>query len=93
MHMMHTYKSNKYRPMICRMSQKPRNDRKIKTVKFLYFIYLFIYFYLFIIIFFCYVYFRFIRLHGKPSLNENLTKAKRNIEKQHLTHTYIRLKK
>ena len=27
------YKSNKYRSLICRISQKPRNDRKIKTVK------------------------------------------------------------
>ena len=30
------YKSNKYRSMIRRISQKPRNDRKIKTVKFLF---------------------------------------------------------
>ena len=36
MRIMHMYKSNKYRSMICRISQKPRNDRKIKTVKFLF---------------------------------------------------------
>ena len=29
--MAHIYKSNKYRSMICWISQKPRNDRKIKT--------------------------------------------------------------
>ena len=33
MRMMHIYKSNKYQSMICRISQKPRTDRKIKTVK------------------------------------------------------------
>ena len=36
MRMTHTYKSYKYRSMICWISQKPRNDRKIKTVKFLF---------------------------------------------------------
>ena len=34
--MTHIYKSNKYRSIICRISQKPRNDRKIKPVKFLF---------------------------------------------------------
>ena len=29
MHMMHIYKSNEYRSMICRISQKSRNDSKI----------------------------------------------------------------
>ena len=41
MRMMHIYKSNIYRSMICRISQKPRNDRKIKTVKFLFFFFFF----------------------------------------------------
>ena len=36
MRMTHIYKSNKYRPMICWISQKPRND--LKTVKFLFFV-------------------------------------------------------
>ena len=36
MRMTHIYKSNKYRSMIHWISQKPRNDRKIKTVKFLF---------------------------------------------------------
>ena len=34
--MMRIYKSNKYLSMICRISQKPRNDRILKTVKFLF---------------------------------------------------------
>ena len=34
-HIMHIYKSNKYRPMICRISQKPRDDSELKSVKFL----------------------------------------------------------
>ena len=34
--MMHIYKSKKYRTVICRISQNPRNDRKTKTVKFLF---------------------------------------------------------
>ena len=38
MRMMHICKSNKYRIMICRISQKPIKDRKIKTVKFLLFV-------------------------------------------------------
>ena len=38
MRLMHIYKSNKYRSMVCRISQKPRNDRKIKTVKYLFFV-------------------------------------------------------
>ena len=37
MRMMHIYKSNKYRSIICRVSQNQRNNRKIKTVKFLFF--------------------------------------------------------
>ena len=36
--MVHIYKSNKYRSMISRISQKQRNDRKIKTVKFIFFV-------------------------------------------------------
>ena len=48
--MMHLYKSNQYRSMICRISQKPRNDRK-KTVKFLFL--LSIYIYMSVILFTC----------------------------------------
>ena len=40
--MTHICKSNKYRSMICRISQKPRNDRTIKTVKFLFLLSIFI---------------------------------------------------
>ena len=36
MRMLNIYKSDKYRSMIYRISQKQRNDRKIKTVKFLF---------------------------------------------------------
>ena len=36
MRIMHIYKSNKYRSLLFRISKKPRNDRKIKTVKFLF---------------------------------------------------------
>ena len=32
MRMLNIYKSDKYRSMIYRISKKPRNDRKIKTV-------------------------------------------------------------
>ena len=32
----HIYKSNKYSSMICRIFQKQRHNRKIKTVKFLF---------------------------------------------------------
>ena len=32
----HIYKSNKYPSMICKIFQKQRHDRKIKTVKFLF---------------------------------------------------------
>ena len=37
MRMTHIYKSNKYPFVTCRISQKPRNDRKIKTVQFFLF--------------------------------------------------------
>ena len=38
MRMMHIYRSNKYLSMICQISQKPSNDRKIKNGKFLFFV-------------------------------------------------------
>ena len=38
MRVMNIYKSNKFRSLICRISQKPKNDRKIETVKFLFFL-------------------------------------------------------
>ena len=38
MTMMHIYNSNKHLSTICRISQKQGNDRKIKTVKFLFFV-------------------------------------------------------
>ena len=45
MRVMNIYKNNKYRPVICRISQKPMNDRKIKTVKFLVFFFFFFFFF------------------------------------------------
>ena len=36
---MHIYKSNKYLSVICRISQKQRNDRKIKPSSFFFFKY------------------------------------------------------
>ena len=42
MRMTHIYKSYKYRSVLCRFSQKPRNDRIIKTV-FLCFFFFFLF--------------------------------------------------
>ena len=39
MRMMHIYNGNKYRSIICRVSQNQRNNRKIKTDKFLFFLF------------------------------------------------------